>query len=190
MRAFWSHCFLRCVIFHLFLLDLNLYQEKFNWQNILFLRNIWYLKLGSFEIDIKNFETLKLEDFELEFGAWNLKFWDLGFWKLRLETLIMKFGVWIFFLEILKTKGLDLKIGHWERGIFLILGMKILNWKFGIWSCSWIFVHRDLSFEDLFRGFSFYEDVFMEICPLKKCSWRSVLWRFVHGDLSFFRSFF
>ena len=85
---------------------------------------------------------------------------------------------------------MDLKIGHWERGIFLILGMKILNWKFGIWSCSWIFVHRDLSFEDLFRGFSFYEDVFMKICPLKKCSWRSVLWRFVHGDLSFFRSFF
>ena len=51
----WVHC---CSIafgmsnFYLFLLDFELYQEKFNWQKILFLRNIWFLKLGSFEIDI------------------------------------------------------------------------------------------------------------------------------------------
>ena len=35
-------------------------------------------------------------------------------------------------LEILKTEGLDLEIGHWEYGIEN-LGMKIFNWKFGFW---------------------------------------------------------
>ena len=51
----WVHC---CSIafgmgdFYLFLLDFELYQESFNWQKILFLRNIWFLKLGNFEIDI------------------------------------------------------------------------------------------------------------------------------------------
>ena len=36
------------------------------------------------------------------------------------------------FSEILETEDLDLKIGHWECGIEN-LGMKILNWKFGVW---------------------------------------------------------
>ena len=51
----WVHC---CSIafgmgdFYLFLLDFELYQESFNWQKILFLRNIWFLKLGNFKIDI------------------------------------------------------------------------------------------------------------------------------------------
>ena len=39
----------------------------------------------------------------------------------------------------------------------------------GIWNCSWRFVHGDVSFENLF----------MEICPLKIYSWRFFLWRFL-----------
>ena len=51
--SFFIPLFLEMCDFHLFILDLNLYQEKFNWQKILFLRNILiFLKFGSFEIDI------------------------------------------------------------------------------------------------------------------------------------------
>ena len=58
---------------------------------------------------------MKLWDFELKFGTCNLKFWDLGFRNLRLEILIMKSGVWIFFfLEILKTEGFEIEFWIFE----------------------------------------------------------------------------
>ena len=54
---------------------------------------------------------MKLWDFELKFRPWNLKFWDLGFRKLRLEILIMKSGVWIF---LLKTEGFEIGFSIFE----------------------------------------------------------------------------
>ena len=54
---------------------------------------------------------MKLWDFELKFGTWNLKFLDLGFRKLRLEILIMKSGVWIF---LLKTEGFEIGFSIFE----------------------------------------------------------------------------
>ena len=118
-------------------------------------------------------------------------------------------------LEILKTEGLDLKIGQWDCENFLTLGMKILNWQFRIWSCSWRFVWEiylvkiclgDFSFwrcvhEDLFRrfflskicsrDFSFYEEVFMKICLGDFSFWRFVQdifpLKICSGDFSFWR---
>ena len=66
MRAFLSHFFWDAW-FSFVPSGFKSYQEKFNWQKILFLRNIWFLKLGSFETDIYKFETLKLWDFDLKF---------------------------------------------------------------------------------------------------------------------------
>ena len=43
----------------------ELYRENFDWQKILFLRNIWF------------FEAWK-------FWSWNLKFWDYGNWNFEI----------------------------------------------------------------------------------------------------------
>ena len=94
--------------FHLSLLDLNFYQEKFNWQKILFLRNIWFSwNLEVLQLTFKILRFWNLEDFDLKFGTWNLKFWDLEFWKLKFEIFIIKPEVWIF----LKTEDLSLNLG-------------------------------------------------------------------------------
>ena len=116
------------------------------WKRFFFsMKKIWFLKLGighwklwnwnlnfldlRFWIEIWNlkFETLRL-------GIWNLVFWKVETWNfenLWFEILNMNFEVWNFCN--LKFWGFwILKIGHLECGI-LNLGMKILNWKFGIW---------------------------------------------------------
>ena len=86
----------------------------------------------------------------------------------------------LFYLETEATIVLeDLFIENLLRRFFLL------------WRCD----HGDLSFEDLFiemcplkiylGDFSFWGFV-KEIFPfMKMCSWGFILWRFVHGDLSF-----
>ena len=118
MGAFLSHCFLRCVIFicsfliWIFIKKSLIGKRFYFWETFWFSWNLEVLKLTFKILRFWNFE-----DFDLKFGTWNLKFWDLGFWKLRLEILIMKFEVWIFFSFFLfffsKTKE---KFGHWECG--------------------------------------------------------------------------
>ena len=162
------------------------------------------MKLGSFEIDIYKFETLKLWDFDLKFGTWNLKFWNLEFWKLRLEILIMKSKVWIFFgnwkfeFKNLGTENVELKIWEWKfwidnLGVGVVLedlfGRFIL-WRFvqeifPLKIYSWYFsFHEDVLMKIWSGDFSF-EDLFRRFLLLKMCSWRFVHLRFVHGDLSF-----
>ena len=135
MGAFLSHCFLRCVIFicsfliWIFIKKSLIGKRFYFWETFWFSWNLEVLKLTFKILRFWNFEY-----FDLKFGTWNLKFWDLGFWKLRLEILIMKFEVWIFFsffffffFEKLK-KNLGI-----ENVELKILEMKILNWKFGVW---------------------------------------------------------
>ena len=82
---------------------------------------------------------MKLWDFELKFGTWNLKFWDLGFWKLRPENLITKSGVWISFLKCWKLNSESLKLE-----ILKDLKLEILkNWNLGFWKfVTWNFKHE------------------------------------------------
>ena len=101
----------------------------------------------------------------MEFWSWNLKF--------------------EFFLKI---EDLSLKFGHWECEIEN-LGMKILNWQFGSWSCSWRFV-REIYLVKICSGDFSFEDLFM----IFFLSWRCVnedlvrrffLWRFIQEISSF-----
>ena len=67
------------------------------------------------------------------------RFW-LEIWNLKSEILklrILKIKAWnfdneIWGLDFLKNEDLSLEFGHWECGSEN-LGMKILNWKFGVW---------------------------------------------------------
>ena len=90
--------------------------------------DFWSLELdtGNYLIEIWIFE---IWDFGLKFDIlknWNLEFWKFVTWNFEQEIWSLKF----LQLEILGI--LNVKIGHLECGI-LNLGMKILNWKFGIW---------------------------------------------------------
>ena len=101
----------------------ELYQEDFG--NFIFETWNSELETGNFEIKIWNFETW---DFRLKFGTWNMEFeiWSLKPWKFEHEIWGLKFVQ----LEILEIEGLDLKIGHWEGGIFK-LGNE--NFELKIW---------------------------------------------------------
>ena len=130
---------------------------------------------------------MKLWDFELKFGTCNLKFWDLGFQNLRLEILIMKFGVWIFFfLEILKTEGFEIefwisetwdheRFETWnlETWDFENLWQEILNMKSEVWNLkfwkieTWDFEIWKLKLEILDWKFGIWEDFKFENLELK-----------------------
>ena len=125
MRAFWSHYFLRCVIFICsFLIWIfikkSLIDKRFYFWETFDFWNLEVLKL--------TFKILRL--WNLEILIWNLKFEILRFKFLKIKTWNFDHEIWG--LDFLKTEDLSLKFGHWEYGIEN-LGMKILNWKFRVW---------------------------------------------------------
>ena len=108
----------------------HFYQESFDWFSVVLWKrfDFWSLELDTrnYLIEIWIFE---IWDFGLKFDIlknWNLEFWKFVTWNFEHEIWSLKF----LQLEILGI--LNVKIGHLECGI-LNLGMKILNWKFGIW---------------------------------------------------------
>ena len=106
-------------------------------------RKVWLTKDSIFENHLifetwkfwnwhfKKIETLKLWDFELKFGTWNLKFWDLGFWKLRLEILIMKSKVWNFFGSFENWRFWNWILNFWNLRSWKIWNLKF--WKIETW---------------------------------------------------------
>ena len=114
--------------------------EAWNWTLENLKLKFEFLRFEILDWNLK-FETLRL-------GLWNLIFWKMETWNfenLWFEILNMNFEVWNFCN--LKFWGFwILKIGHLECGI-LNLGMKILNWKFGIWVLKKKFEIWDLRFE-------------------------------------------
>ena len=114
--------------FYLSFLDLDFIKKTLK---ILFLK----LETRNWKPEILKlkFEILRLEflDWNLEHGIWDLKFETLKFWKFVTWTFENEiWGLKFLQLEILETEGLDLKIGHWEGGIFK-LGKENLELK--IW---------------------------------------------------------
>ena len=108
----------------------HFYQESFDWFSVVLWKrfDFWSLELdiGNYLIEIWIFE---IWDFGLKFNIlknWNLEFWKFVTWNFEHEIWSLKF----LQLEILGI--LNVKIGHLVCEI-LNLGMKILNWKFGIW---------------------------------------------------------
>ena len=127
-------CIFEMCDFHLSLLDLNFlhfHQENFNcflmvlWKSffffffkkILFLKLFWKLAVMKFwNLRFGKFATWDFERFE----TWNFEKLKLGILKIcDFEILDMKFEFEKFFAtEILETKDSNLKIRHWECGIF------------------------------------------------------------------------
>ena len=95
--------------FHLLILDLKFIKKSLIEKKKFLLRNIWFLKLGSFVILISNFKTLEPKNFLLE--IWNLK---SGILSLR----ILKIKAWNFDHEI------------WSLNFLKTTNLRVWNWKF------------------------------------------------------------
>ena len=97
-------------------------------------KDFFFFETWNVEFETWNFETWNFENWN--FGILKIKTWDLEIWNMEFE--IWKIATWNFKIwdfenfqfEILKCETWDW-IWNLECGI-LSLGMKILNWKFGI----------------------------------------------------------
>ena len=135
MGAFLSHCFLRCVIFICSFLIWIFIKKSLIGKRFYFLETFWFSwNLEVLKLTFKILRFWNVWRFWLE--IWNLKSEILRFRILKIKTWNFDHEVWglnffflffFFFFEKLKK---NLGIENVELKIF---GMKILNWKFGVW---------------------------------------------------------